>query len=106
MEKQEQQEGRGVTPAKVIEGWVDPFNIFVEGPNKPEEIYCSFEPATLVIGEKAWPESKVRELMAERNRYKDALESIVEYWNKDRNDSAMHDACWHNVNTAAEALTL
>jgi hypothetical protein len=33
-----------------------------------------------------------------------ALENIVEYWNKDRNDYAMHDACWHNVNTAAEAL--
>jgi hypothetical protein len=44
-------------------------------------------------------------LMAEHSAVlEEAMESIVEYWNKDRNDEAMHDACWHNVNTAAEAL--
>jgi hypothetical protein len=35
---------------------------------------------------------------------REALESIAEYWNRDRNDSAMHDACWHAINTADEAL--
>ena len=34
----------------------------------------------------------------------EALESIAEYWNRDRNEDAMHDACWHAVNTAADAL--
>lgn len=34
----------------------------------------------------------------------EALESIVEYWNRDRNDMAMHDACWHAINTAEAAL--
>ena len=34
----------------------------------------------------------------------EALESIGEYWNRDRNDAAMHDACWHSINTAEDAL--
>lgn len=33
-----------------------------------------------------------------------ALESIREYWNRDRNDEAMHDACWYAVNTASAVL--
>ena len=71
MEKQEQQEGRGVTPAKVIAGWcvmrkewcgssviqAADFSMLPNGKG------CV--PATLVIGEKAWPESKVRELLRE-----------------------------------------
>lgn len=36
---------------------------------------------------------------------REALESIAEYWNRDRNDMAMHNACWHAVNTAEDALT-
>lgn len=34
----------------------------------------------------------------------EALGSIREYWNRDQNESAMADACWHAVNTADEAL--
>lgn len=34
----------------------------------------------------------------------DALVSIAEYWNRDRNETAMHDACWHAINTALDAL--
>ena len=34
----------------------------------------------------------------------EALESIAEYWNRDRNDAAMHDACWHAIETAETAL--
>ena len=34
----------------------------------------------------------------------DALISIKEYWSRDRNDQAMHDACWHAVETAAAAI--
>jgi hypothetical protein len=49
-------------------------------------------------------DATIAELRSEVERYRKALESIVEYWNKDRNDGAMHDACWHNVNTAADAL--
>lgn len=33
-----------------------------------------------------------------------ALVSIEEYWNQDRNDQAMFDACWHAIGTAREAL--
>lgn len=36
--------------------------------------------------------------------YRDALVSIEEYWNRDSNERAMHDACWHVVNTAQAAL--
>ncbi len=33
-----------------------------------------------------------------------ALESIREYWNRDNNERAMEDACWHAINRASEAL--
>jgi hypothetical protein len=48
-----------------------------------------------------------RELTAANERIKrleEALESIREYWNRDNNERAMEDACWHAINTAAEAL--
>ena len=35
---------------------------------------------------------------------REALESISEYWNRDRNDMAMHNACWHAINTANDTL--
>jgi hypothetical protein len=37
-------------------------------------------------------------------RLEEALESIREYWNRDNNERAMEDACWHAINTASEAL--
>ncbi len=37
-------------------------------------------------------------------RLEEALESIREYWNRDNNERAMVDACWHAINTASEAL--
>lgn len=48
-----------------------------------------------------------RELNAANQRIKrleEALESIRERWNRDNNERAMEDACWHAINTAAEAL--
>lgn len=35
----------------------------------------------------------------------EALESIREYWNRDQNETAMADACWHAVNTADETIS-
>ncbi|HEX8894410.1 MAG TPA: hypothetical protein VF783_13860 [Terriglobales bacterium] len=35
----------------------------------------------------------------------DALEHIVEYWNRDRNDEAMHNALWHIIETAESAIS-
>ena len=43
-------------------------------------------------------------LVASHRQLVEVLESIAEYWNQDRNDAAMHDACWHAVNTATETL--
>jgi chromosome segregation ATPase len=37
-------------------------------------------------------------------RLEEALESIREYWNRDNNERAMEDACWHAINRASEAL--
>lgn len=34
-----------------------------------------------------------------------ALAEIADYWNRDRNEEAMHDACWHAINTAEAALS-
>lgn len=45
-----------------------------------------------------------RHLHAENRKYKDALEHILEYWNKDENSMAMFNALWHILDTAEEAL--
>jgi predicted nucleic acid-binding Zn-ribbon protein len=37
-------------------------------------------------------------------RLEHSLTSIREYWNRDNNQRAMEDACWHAINTASEAL--
>lgn len=33
-----------------------------------------------------------------------ALQSIAEYWNRDHNETAMADACWHAIETALVAI--
>jgi len=43
-------------------------------------------------------------LVAEVWRIRGALESIEEYWNRDQNEKAMADACWHAIETAKAAL--
>lgn len=54
----------------------------------------------------------IRTLLAERDaqateieRLRTALAEISEYWNRDQNDQAMHDACWHAIDTANAALS-
>jgi hypothetical protein len=44
---------------------------------------------------------EARELARE---FRDALVSIEEYWNRDQNETAMADACWHAVNVAQDAI--
>lgn len=46
----------------------------------------------------------VREMKERIKRLEVALKSIQKYWNLDSNEGAMNDACWHAINTAAEAL--
>jgi len=36
-------------------------------------------------------------------RLEEALESIQEYWNRDNNERAMENACWHAWRKAKEA---
>jgi len=45
------------------------------------------------------------DLQAENKRLREVLEHIQEYWNKDRNDTAMCDALWHIINECELALT-
>ena len=48
-----------------------------------------------------------RELNAANERIKrleDALVSIREYWNRDKNQRAMVDACWYAIDKSSEAL--
>ena len=52
--------------------------------------------------DKAQQENKL--LKQRVKRMEEALESIREYWNRDNNQRAMVDACWHAINTASEAL--
>lgn len=35
----------------------------------------------------------------------DVFVNLSEYWNKDQNENAMADACWHTVETSYDALT-
>lgn len=49
-------------------------------------------------------ESERDALKAYVKRLEDALGSIQEYWNRDNNEGAMQDACWHAINTAIDAL--
>jgi len=50
--------------------------------------------------------ARVKELEEKTERLTDALVEINEYWNRDRNDMAMHNACWNAVNTSEIALEL
>lgn len=45
-----------------------------------------------------------RQLAEENKVLLDALISISEYWNRDRNDGAMHDALWHIINVSESAI--
>ena len=46
----------------------------------------------------------IQSLRARIKRLEEALESIQENWNRDNNERAMEDACWHAINTASDAL--
>jgi hypothetical protein len=43
-------------------------------------------------------------LLAQRDELLAALGNIREYWNRDRNDDAMHDALWHIIEVADTAI--
>lgn len=51
-----------------------------------------------------WWINRAVELDAEVERLREALEHIAEYWNRNRDDGAMHDALWHIIETAEQAL--
>jgi len=44
------------------------------------------------------------ELKQRIKRLEDALVSIREYWNRDKNQRAMVDACWYAIDKSSEAL--
>jgi uncharacterized protein YlxW (UPF0749 family) len=49
-------------------------------------------------------QQKNEQLMTQVSIMREALEHIAEYWNRDNNEKAMEDACWHTIETAEEAL--
>ena len=44
------------------------------------------------------------ELLAQRDELLDTLKHIEEYWNRNNNERAMEDACWHIIETAQDAI--
>jgi hypothetical protein len=44
------------------------------------------------------------ELLKQRDDLLEAIYHIRQYWNRDRNDEAMHDALWEIINTTDELL--
>jgi hypothetical protein len=53
-----------------------------------------------VIGWAHTPEPIKEEL----ERFREGLEHIQEYWNRDQNETAMADALWHIIETAENLL--
>ena len=49
-------------------------------------------------------ERELAEARDQREKLVNALHSICEYWNQNRNDTAMFDACWYALNTAEKVL--
>lgn len=45
-----------------------------------------------------------RQLADDNKVLLEALGSILEYWNRDRNDEAMHNALWHIINVSESAI--
>jgi hypothetical protein len=65
-----------------------------------QDLFCeSMDPNGTI-----WDHAK--RLQDENKRLAEALESIVEYWNRAQNTSAMVDALEHNIETAEEALQI
>ncbi len=59
-------------------------------------------------GTEAMPPEEVEahaRLIAAAPELLEALQSIAEYWNRDQNETAMADACWHAIETAMAAIT-
>jgi hypothetical protein len=59
--------------------------------------YAYYDPPARIVDE-------LNRLVDRNKRLSAALESIREYWNRDNNERAMEDACWHAINRASEAL--
>lgn len=71
---------------------------YAPGVGKYQSIECGLRERLAAI-------TKERDtLQARVKRLDDALVSIQEYWNRDNNEGAMQDACWHAINTAIDAL--
>lgn len=74
--------------------------------NSLQRLYRSelIERITALISEHYYPKEKYDELLQQRDELREALEHIAEYWNRDRNDEAMHNALWEIINTAEAAI--
>lgn len=48
--------------------------------------------------------AELSQVKAERDRMREALVSIEEYWNRSENDNAMNDALYYMIETAQQAL--
>ena len=68
------------------------------------DLRAGLESLQHATGELRGPEAQVADLLADYDRLRDALAEIADYWNRDQNDQAMYDACWHAINTANAAL--
>lgn len=68
------------------------------GANKPDGTKRRPSPRELEAA------TAIRNLTALVREAREALDHITEYWNKDRNDAAIHDALWHIIDTACEVL--
>ncbi len=49
-------------------------------------------------------QQEIERLQTQAAAMREALEHIAEYWNRNNNEKAMEDACWHAIETAVEAL--
>ena len=51
-----------------------------------------------------WLAQQYNEVIKQRDELLEALKDIAGYWNRDQNETAMADACWHAIQVADEAI--
>ena len=75
--------------------------------NPSDEKEAFFSRAITCVNACAGMADPAAEIEAMREALREAHDVFVnlsEYWNKDQNENAMADACWHTVETSYDAL--
>lgn len=74
-------------------------------PNQTGDLLAKQVAAMARIAVLSAPDPCAESLAGRVKQLEAALVNIREYWNRDQNEQAMADACWHAIETADTALS-